>query len=246
MRLAILSDIHANREALQAVLADLVPRGIDRIVLLGDIVGYGPDPDFCCEMAADLVARGALAVRGNHDQAINHPDMRFSKNAQAAIDWTRPRLSAGQAAFLAALPMLVRLNDLLFVHASPQIPADWTYIDSDLLAVGAFKAARERVIFCGHVHVPQLYSLAMSGAVQQMRIPAARELPLVRTRRWLTVVGSVGQPRDGNPKAGYAVYDSTTGALDLRRVPYDCAATATKMRQAGLPERLAQRLLSGD
>lgn len=246
MRLAILTDIHANREAFQAVLADLAPRGIDQIILLGDIVGYGPDPEACCDLAADLVARGALAVRGNHDQAIAAPDPGFSRNALAAINWTRPRLSAAQTAFLAGLPMQVRLDDLLFVHASPQDPANWIYIDSVIMAVGAFRAARDRVIFCGHVHVPQLYTLALWGTVQQMRIPIARELPLIRSRRWLCVVGAVGQPRDGNPSAGYAIYDQTTAALGLRRVPYDCGATAAKVRAAGLPERLATRLLSGD
>lgn len=246
MRLAILTDIHGNREAFQAVLADVAQRGVDRIVLMGDIVGYGPDPEFCADKAADLVAKGAIALRGNHDEALARPDPGMSRNARIAIDWTRARLSAAQIDWLSTLPMQADEGDALFVHASPQDPGAWIYITGHTRAVGAFQACRARLVFCGHVHVPQLYSMELSGTVREARIPMGQPLPLIRSRRWLAVVGAVGQPRDRNPAAGYAILDRTTGELTFRRVPYDCGATATKLRRAGLPEALALRLLNGE
>lgn len=246
MRLAILTDIHANKEAFSAVLADLADRAIDRIVLLGDIVGYGPDPEFCTDRAADLVAKGAIAVRGNHDDAVLRPDPTFSRNAKLALDWTRPRLSPAQAGFLGALPMQAALGDVLFVHAAPQDPENWVYLTSVPKAVGAFGATSARMIFCGHVHRPQLYAMDMGGTVQAIAHPVGKPLPLLRSRRWLAVVGAVGQPRDGNPMAAYAILDRGSGDLTFRRVPYDAARTATKLRQAGLPEALAARLLNGE
>ena len=245
MRLAILTDIHANREAFSAVLADLSGRGIDRLVLLGDLVGYGPDPEYCTDKAADLVAKGAIALRGNHDAAVRLADPTFSTTALLALTWTRPRLSAAQGNFLADLPMQAMLDDLLFTHASPQDPADWIYVTSVARAVGAFGATRQRVIFCGHVHVPQLYAMDRGGSVHALDHPTGQPLPLLTSRRWLAVVGAVGQPRDGHTQAGYAIYDLATADLTFRRVPYDVALTATKIRQAGLPEALAQRLLTG-
>lgn len=246
MRLAILTDIHGNRGAFQAVLADVALRGVDRIVLLGDIVGYGPDPEFCADKAADLVSHGAIALRGNHDEALARPDPGMSRNARLAIDWTRPRLTSAQIDFLSNLPLQAEEGDALFVHASPQDPASWIYINSHLRAVGAFQSCRARLIFCGHVHLPQLFSMELSGTVRETRIPFGRPLPLIRSRRWLAVVGAVGQPRDRNPAAGYAILDRESGELTFRRVPYDCGATATRLRQAGLPEALALRLLNGE
>ena len=246
MRLAILTDIHGNREAFAAVLADLAGRAIDRIALLGDIVGYGPDPEWCTDRAMALVAAGAICVRGNHDDAAVRRDSAMSTNARLAMEWTRPRLGPKQLAFLGGLPMQVLLDDLAFVHASPQDPDAWIYVTSDIKAVGGFKASPARVILCGHVHVPQLFSLDLSGTVRDAAIPMGKPLPLIRSRRWLAVVGAVGQPRDHNPAASYAILDQATGDLTFRRVPYDCATTATKLRQAGLPEALAQRLLNGE
>lgn len=246
MRLAILTDIHGNREAFTAVMADLEPRQIDRIVLLGDLVGYGPDPEWCTERAMALVAAGALAVLGNHDHAIGTPAKSMSALARHAIDWTRPRLSDPQRSFLAALPLTAGFDDLLFVHASADAPADWVYVTSDLAALGSFGATRARVICCGHVHVPLLVSCDLRGTVREQQIRPGLPLPLIRSRRWLAVVGSVGQPRDRNPAAAYALLDTTTHELTFRRVPYDCGATVAKLRAAGLPEQLATRLMTGD
>lgn len=245
MRYAILTDIHANREGFTAVLDDLARRQVDRIVLLGDIVGYGPDPDWCCDRAMALVAQGALAVKGNHDAAISEPDAAMNITARRVIDWTRPRLTEAQKAFLAGLPMNAREGDALFVHASANDQKDWIYVSSAQRAMPSFRVSDARAIFCGHVHVPLLASCDLLGAVKEQRIPMGAPVPLIRSRRWLAVVGSVGQPRDGKPLAGYAIFDTTMNELTFLRVPYDTATTVAKIGAAGLPHSLAMRILSG-
>ncbi|MEO8244129.1 MAG: metallophosphoesterase family protein [bacterium] len=246
MRTALVTDIHGNREALTAVLADVAARGCDRIAVLGDIVGYGPDPDFCVDAVAGLVAAGSLCVQGNHDAAIGEGGEGMSRNARVAIDWTRGRLTAAQAEFLAGLPLTAMLGEALLVHASAEAPGDWLYVTSDARAAGALRATGARLVFCGHVHVPALYAADRAGMVREQRIKIGVALPLLLSRRWLAVVGSVGQPRDRNPAAGYAIWDEAAAELTFRRVAYDCGKTALKVRAAGLPEALALRLLGGD
>jgi diadenosine tetraphosphatase ApaH/serine/threonine PP2A family protein phosphatase len=246
MRVALITDIHGNREALTAVLADLAARGCDRIAVLGDIVGYGPDPGWCVDKVAELVAQGAMCLKGNHDEAIALGSGGMSRNAGIAIQWTKGQLTPVQAAFLAGLPMTAMLGEALLVHASAEVPGEWNYVTSDIRAMGAFRATRARLIFCGHVHVPALYAADLGGVVREQRIKFGLPLPLLPSRRWLAVVGSVGQPRDRNPAAGYAIWDEGMAELTFRRVPYDCGKTAGKVRAAGLPEALALRLLGGD
>jgi len=245
MRLALLTDIHGNREAFEAVLADLSARQVDRIAVLGDVVGYGPDPAWCVGRVMDLVGQGALCVQGNHDRAIGTRSESMSAIAKAAIDWTRPQLTAEQAAFLAALPISQGLGDVLLVHASANDPSGWIYVTSERSAMPSFRVCPAQVIFCGHVHVPALFTCDLRGTVRGHQIPMARPVPLLRSRRWLAVVGSVGQPRDGVAQAGYALFDTVSQEVTFRRVAYDCAATAAKLRAAGLPETLALRLLRG-
>ncbi len=245
MRLAILTDIHANREALAAVLADLAQRQVGRIVILGDIVGYGPDPVWCTEKVMSLVQAGALCIMGNHDQAIGTADDALNITARRAINWTRPLLDDGHRAFLAGLPMTARMEDLLFVHASANAPEDWIYVTNESRALGAFRSTDARLIFCGHVHQPALMSHDLSGSVRAQRFPMGLPVPLIRSRRWLAVVGSVGQARDGVAAAGYALFDMAQNELTFRRVPYNVATTVAKVRAAGLPESLAMRLQLG-
>ena len=247
MRLAILSDIHANRHALQAVLSDLSDRKIDQIAVLGDIVGYGPDPQWCTDKVAEMVAQGAICVMGNHDEAaVTKADVSFREDARKAIEWTVLQLDAGQKAFLAGLPKSVVLDDIVFVHASANSPSDWIYVTSESRAMSSFRTTGARLILCGHVHVPALYSCDLIGRVTRQRMMIGHPVPLVRSRRWLGVVGAVGQPRDGVPQAGYATFDTVHNELTFRRVPYDAAATAAAIRSAGLPETLAVRLMRGE
>lgn len=246
MRLAVLTDIHANRDALAAVLADVAARRAGRIAVLGDIVGYGPDPEWCVERVMALAADGALVVKGNHDHAIAHHDLPMNPTARAAIDWTRPRLGRDESAWLAALPLGLTLDDIQLVHASANDPGDWIYVTNEHKAMPSFRVSPARVILCGHVHVPALYSSDISGLVQAQRIPMGQPVPLIRSRRWLAVVSSVGQPRDGVPQAGWAMLDTDRNELTFRRVPYDTAAVAARLRAAGLPETLARRLEMGE
>ncbi len=246
MLLAILTDIHGNREALAAVLADQAARGCEGIVILGDIVGYGPDPEWCCDRVMELASTGAVVVKGNHDDAMAIGSGGMTDNARKALDWTRPRLSAEQSAFLAGLPLWVERGGVLYVHASAEAPDEWVYVTNEATAAGCFQANRARITFCGHVHVPPLYSADLRGQVAASRVKFGLPFPLIRSRRWLAVVGSVGQPRDRTPAASYATYDPAQGDLTFRRVAYDCGTVATKVRAAGLPEALALRLLSGD
>lgn len=245
MRFAVLTDIHANREAFEAVLGDVAGHGVDRLVLLGDIVGYGADPEWCSDRAEALVAEGAVCVRGNHDNAAAGAVEAMSPLAKRALDWTKDRLGAGQKAFLNGLPMTAEAESLLFVHASANQPEAWSYITSDTRAAPSFRACKAKVILCGHVHVPLLASCDLGGVVREQAFRPGLPIPLLPSRRWLAVVGSVGQPRDGVAQAGWALVDTERSELTFRRTAYDVAEAARKVRAAGLPEELAVRLLVG-
>ena len=245
MKLAVLTDIHANREAFQAVLDDAAAHGADRLALLGDLVGYGPDPEWCCETAARLVAEGAVAVKGNHDSAASGGNEAMSALAGKAMEWTRSRLAEAHRTFLAGLPLTASEGDILFVHASASHPEAWSYVTSDTRAAPSFRAVTARVILCGHTHRPLLASADRSGMVREQTFRQNLAIPLIRSRRWLAVVGAVGQPRDGVPQAGWALLDTGRNELTFRRTAYDTATTVAKVRAAGLPEDLALRLLKG-
>lgn len=245
MRVAVLTDIHANREAFEAVLADVAGHGVDRIALLGDIVGYGADPEWCCDRAAALMAEGAICVRGNHDNAASGAPEAMSQLAKRALDWTSARLNAAQKAFLGGLPYTVEAEGALYVHASANRPEEWSYVTSDTRAAPSFRATAARLILCGHVHVPMLASRDIGGVVREQAFKPGLAIPLLPSRRWLAVVGSVGQPRDGVAQAAWALVDTARQELTFRRTPYDAAGAARKVRAAGLPEELAVRLLVG-
>lgn len=245
MRTAVLTDIHGNREAFAAVLADVAAHGVERLALLGDIVGYGGDPEWCCDTAAELVAKGALCIRGNHDNAAAGAPEAMSALARTAIDWTRGRLDPRQKAFLAGLPLCHAEGDVLYVHASANDPGAWSYVTSDTRAAPSFRATKARLILCGHVHVPLLVSCDHGGVVRAQGFRPGLAIPLLPSRRWLAVVGSVGQPRDRVAQAAWALLDTTKGEISFRRTPYDIAGAANRIRAAGLPEILATRLLTG-
>lgn len=244
MRLAVLTDIHANRAAFEAVLADAAARGATRHAILGDIVGYGPDPEWCADRAIELAGQGAICLRGNHDSALSHPES-MNALARAAIDWTRPRLSPVQRAFLDGLPLTAREGRVMFTHASANAPQDWIYVTGPGSAMPSFRVTDAGLILCGHIHRPGLYSCDLRGQVRGHPPKIGTPAPLLSSRRWLATVGAVGQPRDGAAQAGYAIWDDARRELSFLRVPYDAAATAARIRAEGLPEALAQRLLKG-
>ncbi|MBI3094381.1 MAG: metallophosphoesterase [Rhodocyclales bacterium] len=246
MRIAVLADIHANLEALRTCLAHAEREGATQYVFLGDLVGYGADPVACLGLLADHADRGALLVRGNHDDAALGglcETMNFV--AREATYWTRAQLGSGERAFLAALPYTARRGDLLFVHADVNAPAKWEYIASSLQAGRCMDAGQARLTFAGHVHHPSLYFAAGSG-VHHFQPVAGAPISLSGRRRWLAIGGSVGQPRDGNNAAAYALYDEEQRMLKYFRLPYDHLSAARKILAAGLPERLALRLQKGE
>lgn len=245
MRLAIVTDIHGNREGFEAVLADIAAHRADRIAILGDIVGYGPDPEWCVDRCRALGDTGAICLRGNHDNAAAGAAEAMSPLARRALDWTIAHISGDAKAFLGALPYTARLDDVLLAHASANGPEEWNYVTSDTKATPSFRATDARLIFCGHVHIPLLASCDRQGMVREQPFRHGLPIPLIRSRRWLAVVGSAGQPRDGVAQAGWALLDTDSNELTFRRTPYDHGATAAKTRAAGLPEELALRLIRG-
>ncbi|WP_291851546.1 metallophosphoesterase family protein [Bradyrhizobium sp.] len=245
MRLAIFADIHANRQAFEACLAVAHARGAERIICLGDVVGYGADPEWAVDAVMGLVEDGAIAVIGNHDHAIGNHSETMNAEAQAAIEWTRGRLSGPQRRFLAELPLKRQEGDRLYVHSEAAHPARWRYVHGTSEAARSIEATAAQVTFCGHIHRPALYS--MSSAAKMTSFIPTSEVPvqLLGGRRWLAVLGSVGQPRDGNPAASFAMLDTSSREITYCRVPYDVEAAAERIRANGLPHWLADRLLLG-
>ncbi len=242
---AIFADVHSNREALDACIADARARGAERFVFLGDLVGYGADPAYVVDLVTQMSGEGAIVIKGNHDAAINERRDSMNSYAREARDWTRGRLNAVQKDFLANLPLTAEVGETLFVHAEASRPEHWGYIAHPFDAERSMRATQKRITICGHVHRPQLYHAADRG-LPIRRIPEPGEpIVLAREVKWLAVLGSVGQPRDEIPAAAYALYDDKRALLTFRRVAYDIGAAAEKISAAGLPEILAARLYIG-
>lgn len=240
MRIAVLSDIHSNLEALDAVLADARSAGYDLLCSLGDIVGYGPSPAECVDLVQSLAA---VSLSGNHDAAVVRLTSieEFNEFARSVIEWTVSQLDAAQIEYLTMLPFTHRSPDLLLVHASPGEPERWHYIHG-LVDVGDhFGAFAEPLCIVGHSHRPGIYSLDRERQVARH----AERQQLRPGMRYIVNAGSVGQPRDRDPRACYAVYDEEQATVELRRVAYPVASTQARMRAAGLPDYLIERLGSG-
>jgi diadenosine tetraphosphatase ApaH/serine/threonine PP2A family protein phosphatase len=245
VRLAFFADIHANRQAFAACLDAARANGAERFVCLGDYVGYGADPEWTVETVMGLVEQGALAVRGNHDTAIGSSAESMNAEAQAAIEWTRGRLSAPERRFLSELPLTRQEDDRLYVHADASQPAKWRYVRSTADAGRSLIATDAHITFCGHIHRPALYSMSVTGKMTSFIPISGVKVQLLSGRRWLAVLGSVGQPRDGEAAACFAMFDTVSRELTYCRVPYDVDAAAARIRENGLPPSLADRLFVG-
>jgi diadenosine tetraphosphatase ApaH/serine/threonine PP2A family protein phosphatase len=243
--IALFTDIHGNREAFEACLAHAARHAIDRFVFLGDYVGYGADPGFVVDTVRGFVARGAIALLGNHDSAAIGARERMNDEATLALEWTRRQLEGSQIAFLRGLPLTAEDDDRLYVHASGASPANWQYIVDAPAAARSLYATSADLTFCGHTHVPALFHLTATGKVAGFEPADGVAMPLTWQRRWVAVIGAVGQPRDRNPAACYALFDDATRELTYVRVPYDIEAAARKIRDAGLPLFLSARLAWG-
>jgi diadenosine tetraphosphatase ApaH/serine/threonine PP2A family protein phosphatase len=241
MRYAVLSDIHANLEALRAVLAHC-RADVDAVLCLGDIVGYGADPEACVEIVAE---RAASLVAGNHEHAVVgllSLDW-FNRMARAAAEWTVGRLDTDHRAYLGALPLAVQIGEATLVHASPAQPDEWDYLVTAEDGFEVFAAFDTRVCFVGHSHRPAYWALGSSGPEYR---PGPGDLRLDDGRRYIVNVGSVGQPRDRDPRACYAIWDREARRVTIQRVPYDSGEARRKIITAGLPGFLADRLAHGN
>ncbi len=247
MRYAVLSDVHGNLEALSAVLADAASEGALGVLCLGDAVGYGADPVACVELLGE---RSTGMVAGNHEYgALGLLDLRwFNPAARAAALWTREQLGADHQGYLSGLPLSSALGEATCVHASPRRPEEWDYLLSAEDGFEAFADFATRLCFVGHSHRPGVWSLGSSGpAHEDLGGPAWHDhrVPFHDGRRYIVNVGSVGQPRDRDPRAAYVVWDEDERSITLRRVMYDHKAAAAKILRAGLPRALADRLAHG-
>jgi diadenosine tetraphosphatase ApaH/serine/threonine PP2A family protein phosphatase len=245
MRVALFADIHANRQAFAACLAQAREFAAERIVLLGDYVGYGADPAWSVATVMELVAGGAVALRGNHDSAVSSSRVRMNAAAQTAIEWTRGELGEAERRFLTELPFTHEEDDRLYVHADASSPPSWRYVLEAEDAALSMSATTAAVTLCGHVHQPMVYAASRTGRITSFVPKTGRPIALQPDRRWLAVLGAVGQPRDGNPAACFAMLDTERRELTYWRADYDVDAAAAAIRSKGLPAWLADRLLIG-
>jgi diadenosine tetraphosphatase ApaH/serine/threonine PP2A family protein phosphatase len=241
MRWAILSDIHGNLESFRAVIEDLREEKVDRVAFLGDVMGYGADPNDCLALLEGLTD---WVVAGNHDYgSVGLTDIDvFNHSARSAILWTRDQLLPESRNYLRRLLLRRQIGEITFVHASPNHPEDWNYIFTFPEAEEAFQALTGRLAFIGHSHRPLILAKEKDSEV---RIIHHQEAVLESGIRYIINVGSVGQPRDGHPEAAYGIYDETGKMYRLKRVGYDVATAQKKIIKAGLPPFLAQRLSRG-
>lgn len=241
MKLGIISDVHGNLEALEAVAGFLRQKGVVRFVCCGDIVGYGPDPNRCIEMIRGM---GCVCVAGNHDHAVTGKTSLegFNSAANRAVLWTRPLLTESNRLYLESLPFVVEEGPFLIVHSSPSAPGAWEYV------LTAREAARQMAHFAGgvcvagHSHQPFAVERPPEGRVRVVR---DGNFDIRPAAKYFINAGSVGQPRDGDPRACCLLYDDRTQRMAYFRVPYDVAAVQAKIRAAGLPDTLAARLGAG-
>lgn len=239
MRFAIISDIHGNLPALEAVLSRVAELNIDALCCLGDIVGYGPFPEECIRLVRD---RCTAAVKGNHDSGLLGESSLddFNQLGQRALRWTAGVVSQEGLAFLRELPLVTTTGPVTLVHASPANPGAWTYVLTMDVAAESFRALTTDICCIGHTHVPVVIGEDLS--INAFRSPQGVD---GHPCRFLINVGSVGQPRDGDPRAAFGVLDAAAWTYDLVRVDYDVEGTAAAILKAGLPEALARRLHRG-
>lgn len=242
MRILVISDIHANLEAFETVLAD-AKGDWDYVWCLGDVVGYGPDPNECCDLLKTLPH---LCIAGNHDwAALGRLDIRtFNVDARRAVEWTQNTLTPENIEYLTALPTTFVLGNFTLAHGSPREPV-WEYILDPLIAALNFPHFATSYCMVGHTHTPVLYQLTNDKGDTDVIAPAYGVPKALNGRRLIVNPGSVGQPRDSNPHAAYGVLEVEEAVFEHRRIPYEVRRTQEKMRRLDMPERLITRLEHG-
>ena len=239
MKYAIIADIHGNLDAFDVVLNDIRSQNASHIVCLGDVVGYNARPKECLQIVRDM---NIPCVKGNHDEYCSTEDSLdgFNPNAADAVMWTRQQLNDEERQWLRDLKYTRMAANFTMVHATLDGPERWGYVFDKLAAAASFPYQNTQVCFFGHTHVPLAFmrdTTVRGGTYYKFKIDPAK--------KYFINVGAVGQPRDNNPKAAYVIYDMDAGTIELRRLEYDIAAAQKKILDAGLPERLAERLAYG-
>jgi len=239
MKYAVIADIHANWEAFQVVLEDIEKQKCTHYACVGDVVGYNANPKECL----DLVRKMEMpCVKGNYDEYCSSEDALegFNQHAAAAVNWTRKQLTTQDRQWLRDLKYTRMVTSFSMVHATLDGPQRWGYVFDKLGAAASFPYQTTQVCFFGHTHVPVAFirdSIVRGGTYSKFKVEPGK--------KYFVNVGAVGQPRDGNPKAAYVVFDMDASTIELRRLDYDIATAQKKIRAAGLPERLAERLAFG-
>lgn len=243
MRIAVFSDIHSNVEALEAFIEHTAARRINRYICLGDIVGYGANPNACINLVQTMPE--IRFVVGNHDNAVIGGVHRMGLNAAQAMSWTMMRLSSASRIFLESMKENLKTGNMFFCHANPCGVSDWYYISKKALISRTFFLTRAKILFAGHTHSPAVITRKNFLCVY-IRKPENRAVaPVARVNRQIFNCGSIGQPRDGDPRASYLIYDVEKRVVEFHRVAYDHERAAKKIISAGLPEALALRLSLG-
>jgi diadenosine tetraphosphatase ApaH/serine/threonine PP2A family protein phosphatase len=250
MRLALLSDIHSNIQALDACLAHARAQRAQRFAFLGDMVGYGADPGAVVDRVMLMTEEGAMVLKGNHDAMAVNPPNSVKTMGESTAQWTHDSLNPLQRQWLDSLPLTHQQDTVLLVHASADGPELWRYVYDERAATASLNAATAawasvRYVFGGHVHAQTLYYRGASSGLMKFCPHAGVALPVPKRRQWLATVGSVGQPRDGKPAAMYAMLDTERAQLTFHRVPYNHTAAAAAILKAGLPAFFAERLEMG-
>lgn len=250
MKLALISDIHANLQALQACMAHARTQGVTQWAFLGDMVGYGGNPAQVLDLIMEAVAAGAWAVQGNHEHAALHPPDVAAQVGEQGAQWTHAQLTQAHRQFIEQLPLLALHTPVLLVHASAHQPAHWPYVTNSTMAERSLAAAQSiapdiRYVLSGHVHQQALYYLTPTSKLLRFTPQAGVPIPVPMHRQWLAIVGACGQPRDGDPRAMYAIFDATAATLTFHRVPYDISAAMQAIHRSGMPPAFAQRLEEG-
>lgn len=252
MKTALISDVHANRPAFDACLEHARAQGAQRFAFLGDLVGYGGEPVAVVERVMALVSQGlAVAVLGNHDAMALDPPATPRLRGEMSAPWTHAQLGEAHRGFLRSLPLTAPMGPaVLLVHASADVPSRWHYIQDAgaaerSMAAAAAANAAIRYVFSGHVHEQALYFLTPTGKLMRFSPQPGVAVPVPAHRQWLAIAGSAGQPRDGDARAMYALFDDSPAQITFHRVAYDTAAAAAAVRAAGLPEFDAERLEAG-
>jgi len=243
MRIAVFSDIHSNLEALEAVLEHASHHRVDEYVCLGDVVGYGANPNECIDLLLDLPE--CPCVLGNHDAAVLRIPLNMVPEARQSINWTREILTARHMWFLKEMEDIIKWGNITFCHSNPYKPRNWYYVAEKKYISSSFARSKAKILFVGHTHVPVAITRKNFFCVYVRAPQHSMVVPAAELNRQIFNCGSVGQPRDGDPRASYLIYDDEKMEIEFYRVDYDFDSAARKIIAAGLPEKFAVRLLEG-